>query len=133
MRIEYTAKRNLATGHTVDETYEIVCYAENYEPEFESLRNVNVSLDGSRVEIEGRGIVQTVDVTTDHIAAGSASDIFEEFLQSVMYGEEFVLDLASDSAATAVDPLNVKMMSSVYRRERPIPGYYRYSFTARVV
>lgn len=133
MRIEYQALRNLASGHTLNDTYEIVHYAESYEPEFRFAQTRNVSLDRSRVEVDLWGTEQQIDVTTDLMLLGTATEEFEEFLHSVAAGEQFIIDLGSDVAETEVDPLNVIMESGSYRREKPIPGYARYQFTVRVV
>lgn len=133
MRIQYTATRNIASGHSASTSYEIAHLAETLEPEFSSLRSVQKSLDGARMEVDYRGIEQTIDVTSDLIAAGSAANIFEEFLQSVMAGETFVFDGGSDTVGVSVDPKTCQLESNGYKRERPIPGYYRYRFTVRVV
>jgi hypothetical protein len=133
MRIEYTATRNIKAGHTLGNSYELVHYAEAIEPGFGALRSVNYSLDGSRMEVDFRGIVETAEIRTDLILRGAATGYFEEFLQSVMAGEEFVLDAASDTAGVVVSPLTCKLTSDRYTREFPIPTYCRYAFAVRVV
>jgi hypothetical protein len=133
VRIEYTATRNIASGHTLNEVYEIVVLGEQYEPEFKFAQTRQVSLDRSRTEVDLWGSDQLIAVVTDLIAVGSATNIFEEFLHSVAAGEQFVFDGASDTAATEVDAINVIMESSSYRREKPIPGYHQYRFTVRAV
>jgi len=132
MRIEYTARRNLAAGHTLDGAYEIVVLGERWEPAFDFEQTRNVSLDRSRVEVDLWGTEQFIDVTTDFIPIGTATAHFEEFLHSVAAGEDFLFDPSSDTAALAVSPLTVMMESSKYRRDRSMPGYYRYSFVVRV-
>lgn len=133
MRIEYTATRNIAAGHTADEGYEIVVLGQSYEDDFAFADTRNVSLDRSRMEVDLWGHDQTIDVTTDLIPVGSATAIFEEFLHSVAAGETFTIDLASDVAENEQTPQTVQMASSRYRRSKPINGYIQYSFTVRVV
>jgi hypothetical protein len=133
MRIEYESVRNIASGHAIYTTYEIVVLGEQYENEFKFSQTRNTSLDRSRTEVDLWGTDQLIDVVTDLIAIGSATDIFEEFLHSVAAGEQFVFDGASDTAETEVDAINVIMESGSYRREKPIPGFHQYRFTVRVV
>jgi hypothetical protein len=133
MRIVYTALRNLAAGHTLEESYEIVVFASVIEPEFEFKQNRQTSLDQSRVEVEVLGSYQMLDVSTDFIPVGTDTAEFEEFLHSVMHGESFVLDPDSDIAATVVGPLTVMMTSTRYRRDRSLPGHYAYGFSVRTI
>lgn len=133
MRIEYTAVRNLAPGHTAEEGYEIVVLGQSYEDDFAFADTRNISLDRSRMEVDYWGHDQQIDVTTDLIPVGTATAIFEEFLHSVAAGEDFIIDLEADVAATPVNPQSVQMLSSRYRRSKPINGYIQYSFTVRVI
>ena len=132
MRVEYTARRNIAPGHTLNEAYELVVLGEQYEDDFAFADTRNISLDKSRVEVDLWGVEQTIDVVTDLIPVASAS-LWEEFFHSVAAGEDFIIDLGSDVAESVVSPLTVIMESNRYRRSKPINGYVQYRFEVRAV
>lgn len=135
MRIEYTALRNIASGygHVLNDSYEIAVIASVIEPEFVSDQVRQTSLDRSRIEVEVLGEYRTFDVTTDFMPVGEQTAIFEEFLQSVIRGESFVLDPDSDEVGDSVDPATVMLESVRYRRDRSLPGHYAYQFSARTI
>jgi hypothetical protein len=132
VRIEYTALRNLATGHDVESRYELVVFAEAYAPDINFAQIRNTSLDRSRTEVDLVGYETTINVVTDLIPAANFP-LWEEFFHSVAAGEDFIIDLESDVSEQAENPINVIMESGRYTREKPIPGYIQYRFTVRAV
>lgn len=132
MRFEYTAKRNLATGHTVDTNYEIVIYGWTIEPRFNAVGPENVSLDGT-LERELYRIDTEYRVQTDAIDDGQDLENFEEFLHSVMGGESFTFDPDSDVAASAVNPLTCILKSRRLSRVRVSPLKFQFTFDVRTV
>lgn len=132
MRFEYTAKRNIATGHTLDDPYEIVIPGWVIEPAFSAVGPENVSLDGS-LERELYRIDTEYRVQTDAIDAGTDLEIFEEFLHSVMGGESFTFDPDSEIAATPVNPLTCILKSRRLTRNRVTPLRFQFTFDVRTI
>lgn len=132
MRFEYTAVRRVTSGHTSGNGYEIVIYGHVIDMTLEDVGPRNYSIDGTQQKELWR-IEERWRVTTDYIAEGTAGDEFEEFLASVMGGESFVFDPESDTAATAVNPKTVKMRTRSFKRSRPSPGRFQYTFEMEVV
>lgn len=127
MRIVYQARRNLATGHVVDDTYEIVMFAEILDPDYKIERAEQTSLDGT---VEHELLYQSEEwlVTTDLIPAGQDEENFREFLSSVAggVGEPFTFDPESEAAGVDVNPILVYLNTTSLRKSRPAPGYFRY-------
>lgn len=132
MRFEYVAKRNIASGHTLDDNYEIVIFGWVIDPSYDMVGPENESLDGS-IERELLRIDTEYRVQTDALASGSAVLEFEEFLHSVAAGETFTFDPDSDTVATPVNPLTVKMKTRRFTRERISPGQFQFTFDMRVI
>jgi hypothetical protein len=133
MRIAYVATRNLATGHSLEDAYEVVVYAESLERSIKADVSRQISVDRSSIESELRGFDRLYEVTTDHIAIGQNTENFEEFLESCINGETFTFDPDSDTALTEVNAMTAMLESTSYNPARSIPGYYQYSFTVRIL
>lgn len=133
MRIEYVATRKLAPGHSVDTSYELAVYADTLDSDIDAKGSRQVSLDRSRVESELYGIDRLYSVVTDHIPIGQASAEFEEFLESVINGENFIFDPDSDVVASIVNPLSALLESTGYSPRRNLPGHFQYAFTVRIL
>jgi len=128
VRFEYTALRNLATGHTLSADYEIAIPAWEVDPEFKPETSANTSLNG-QVETELYRIDTRWAVLTDLIDSGQDLENFEEFLFSVSGGEDFTFDPDSDVATVAVNPLSCILDTRTIRRRRPSPGKFQFGFT----
>lgn len=132
MRLIYSAKRNLATGHSVDTQYEIAIPAWVMEPRFLGIGPENRSIDGS-FERELYRIDTEYRVQTDRVESGQDVENFEEFLWSVSGGETFTFDPTSDTATVAGDPTTAMMISRRFNRTLISPGNYQYSFDVRTL
>lgn len=132
MRFIYQAKRKLATGHVLDDTYEILIAGEVIDPSYDSDRTQNESLDNT-IEVEFFGIVDYWDVVTDKIADGQDAENFLEFIASTAAGETFSFDPTGEELGVDDDPRSVLMVSDKLRRSRPSPLYFQYSLRMREI
>lgn len=133
MRIIYNAKRNLATGHSLDEIYEIVIAGEVIDPEFLAQRTENTSMDGTE-EFELHNIRTDWIIRTDIVQEGQATEDFEEFIWSTMAGEVFTFDPFSDQVGVDVAPRLVRQVLKRFRKRRTNhTSYHRYPLKLREV
>lgn len=130
MRFEYTATRNLATGHVLDDSYEIILGGWVIEPTHVSVGPENTSVDGT-LERELYRMDLQYRVQTDAIEAGQDLENFEEFLYSVAASETFTFDPDAETA-TPVTPLTCIMVSRRFPRQRISSQKFQFTFDVRV-
>lgn len=131
MRLIYTAKRNLAPGHTLEEEYEIARPHEDALPTLVRDVEEQRALNGTS-ETDLNYTDRTWTIITDHIT-NDAQLLAEhdEFFASVSVGEIFIFDPDSDVAGVDVNPLSCKMVSKSFPRRRTGPLSFKYSFKVR--
>ena len=128
----YTATRKLATGHTLNDSYEILIDGETIDPQHISRRTSLEALDLTE-EFEFFGIEDMWFFVTDLITDGQNAENFREFIASTAAGEQFTFDPDQTVAATPVSPVSVYMKSTRHRRSRPHPSHFRYSLQMREI
>lgn len=129
MFVEYTAARNLSSGHSASTSYYINFRASNFQTRYNGVRNQQVALSGSR-EVIGLRVENIYSVTATMID-GDDLDLWKEFLSSVAYGESFTLDIGFTATyASQVNPLTVKLLSESWNEVMldHTGDYYEISF-----
>lgn len=131
MRITYTARRKLVSGHTAATSYDIAVVAADLLPDLDIERNETESLSG-KVESNLSRLKDMWRVETDYIEIGDDLDEFTEFLASVANGETFTFDPDSDDVGTAVSPTTVMLSGrSQWRKRRVGPRHFTFTFDVR--
>lgn len=132
MRITYTAKRGIASGHSVGVSYNIDLYTGVPTPIVEPAARVAVAIDGTRETLLLR-VGRTWQFTSDHFTrTGSPStfDVVAEFLASVAGGEEFTFDPWRVPGGSSVAPVACVLEAG---NVAPVdPGYPVFALTATV-
>lgn len=123
MQIDYTAKRTLKAGHSVDTAYQFTLGTVQDDRAAVNEGAQNVALSGNTVTVVHRGDIMR-SITFQLVTASSTPDLddLREFLDSVKYGETFQIDTVDHILSSFKNP---------YREDRPAPGFYRFAFTAR--
>jgi len=134
MRFIYEARRRLATGHILNDEYEIALAGEVIDQQVEAKRKDTLSLDGT-AETDLQYVDMDWFVTTDIIADGQDAENFLEFISSTAggAGETFTFDPLSDVVGVDVQPTLVWMVSKRFRRNRKHPQYFQYTLRMREV
>ena len=131
MRFTYTAKRRLASGHSVETEYDYVIDGAAIDQDESIESETTTSLNGS-METDFQRIDVFWDVSTDFIETATRLAEFREFLASVAGGEVFTFDPEATDG-TAVDEYQVKLVSQRHRRRRiGMLDAYTYSVRMRV-
>lgn len=132
MRISYTAKRGIASGHSVGVSYNIDLYTAVPTQTVEPTARVAVAIDGTRETLLLR-VGRTWQFTSDHFTrTGSPStfDVVAEFLASVAGGEEFTFDPWRVPGGSSVAPVACVLEAG---NVAPVdPGYPVFALTATV-
>jgi hypothetical protein len=137
MRITYTAKRALASGHTAATSYDLDMYTQEPQRTYTPVRKRSVAIDGTEENLLLRIESQWTVVTDQFKRTGSAPtsrDLFVEFLASVMGGESFVFDpYRLPGGGADVLPLNVSLVSESVQITPidPSLGTYTATFSVR--
>ena len=123
--IDYTAKRSIKSGHSVDTDYQITVDVVAYNRRVNTQGNQSVALSGSTVSVIHR-TDYLIEVTTALIDSTTTPDIddMREFLDSVSNGESFDID-----GTTSI----LSSFSNPYQETRIAASQFRYSFTARAL
>lgn len=130
MRFIYTAKRNLATGHTVDTQYEIVIGGRAIDMSSQRVIASDRALDGT-TETDLKYIDKLWNVTTGTINTGQDLENFEELIDSVSAGESFTFDPDGTQLGVPVNERTVELVSVGHRRQRQSPLSYVYPLQMR--
>lgn len=110
MRITYTARRRIASGHTAGNSYDLDLYAARLVPNFNTQRAVNRGNEGDQ-EVSFFYSDEEWAIQTDHMDA-STRDIFMEFFASHLAGEYFTFDPDRNPGDVAdVDPREAVLVS----------------------
>jgi hypothetical protein len=139
VRITYTAKRKIASGHTAGNSYTLDMLTTEAQRTLVPRRKTNEALDSSEENVL-LNIKSLWSVTTDQYkrsgSAPTARDLLEEFFASVMAGELFVFDpYRLPSGGADVLPMNCTLVDGPFD-STPIDGgvaVYTTSFTVREV
>lgn len=130
MRFIYTPLTNLATGHDTQTEYEIVVEAAR-------LDEVNTSKEVRRIALDGTPetgqfhTVRTWKVTTDYIEVGQDTENMEEFLHSMLGGNQFVFDPDSSTPDVDVSETDCILDAKKYTPKRISNTYRTYTFKIR--
>jgi hypothetical protein len=134
VRVTYTAKRNLASGHSAAVAYSIDLYATVIPTLTPEVRQA-VAIDGTLETVLSR-ITRTYDVQTDFFTdSGSPStlDLVNEWIASVMGGEQFEFDADRVPGGSAVAPVDVTLAPGPVTPARTGPALYSIAVTLREV
>ena len=132
--IDYTAKRSIKAGHTIDVVYQIELFVSrqirNYVPDGKR----NVSISGNTVDVINRRDI-IYNLTSVIIDDGPLTEplidnaLMLEFLDSTATGEEFQMDVTGTTEFFIMDklknPYSVRRIGDL--------NLFRYSFTARKI
>lgn len=111
--ITYTAKRNLKSGHSIDNDYEIDIALMQLDDEMPRAQaSISRSIGGNQVTVLNR-IDEHLQVMTDYIESDGTgtpdTDDFLEFFHSVAGGESFTFNNGSDQTVVMVgNPTRVR-------------------------
>jgi hypothetical protein len=137
MRVTYTAKRSLASGHSAATSYDLDMFTQESERTYTPTRKRSVAIDGTEENLLLR-VESTWSVVTDHFtrtgSAPTTRDLFVEFIASVMGGESFVFDpYRLPGGGADVLPLNVSIVTGSVQITPIDPGLdvYTASFSVR--
>ena len=136
MRIAYTAKRNLASGHSALTTYNLDAYTTEPVATLAEQRTRQVAIDGTE-ENQLLRIERTWTIITDQYSrlgsAPTGRDLMLEFIASVMAGEAFTFDpYRLPGGGADIAPRSVTLVSGTFA-ETPIdPGSATYTATFQV-
>ena len=133
MRIAYYATQSIITGHVVDTEYVMGIGAADIARTRTIKKTVRRAIAGNRRDLlhyrKYKWAITTVSIDPADL------DQWDEFLESVSLGEIFVFDPDGD-ASTEVNPVNVKLVNSSYKRKLHVKETgdttdqrYRYSFS----
>lgn len=132
MRITYTAKRALASGHTLGNSYDIDLYTGVPTGSIEPTARRATAIDGTLETLLLR-VGRTWQFSSDHFTrTGSPStfDVVAEFLASVAGGEEFTFDPWRVPGGSSVAPVACVLEAG---NVAPVdPGYPVFALTATV-
>jgi hypothetical protein len=139
MRVTYTAKRALASGHSASTSYNLDMYTQEPQRTYAPTRKRAVAIDGTEENLLLR-IESTWSVTTDQFkrtgSAPTSRDLFIEFFASVMGGEQFIFDpYRLPGGGADVLPLNVTIVNESVQLIPidPSLGIYTATFSVREV
>ena len=135
----YTARRNLITGHTAGLAYDVESEMQVLAPASKENAKTHVSLDGSSETLLHR-VEDTWQLTTVPLSDLADSDFekFKEFLTSVMGGEQFTFD-AYGTVASPDNVQNSKYIAGSYKPQRvsnisqSSAGVFAVSFRLRIL
>lgn len=127
MQIDYTAKRNLKSGHSADTAYQIDVDLSQSDRVSTTEGNQSIALSGETVTVVHR-YQEVYSLTTAIISSSSTPDLddLREFLDSVKGGETFQLDLSGSSEDYVLDSI-----SNPFTENRVPVGKFRFSFRVR--
>ena len=132
MRFTYSAKRSITAGHSATVQYDFIIAGARIDQEFDAIREETISLSGEQ-ESDLQRIDEMWSCTTDFVETPERRALFEEFLHSVMGGEQFTFD-PDATGASDVDPHTVVLVSKGVRRRRVgVISSYTYDLRMRVV
>ena len=139
MRVTYTAKRAIASGHSAASSYDLDMYTQEPQRTYSPTRKRSVSIDGTEENLLLR-IESTWTVVTDQFtrngSAPTTRDLFVEFLASVMGGEAFIFDpYRLPGGGADVLPMNVTIVSESLSLTPidPSLGTYTATFSVREI
>lgn len=128
--VTYIAKHSIAPGHTIDTEYTILVKAKELQKTFGIKRDDSESISGYRESVIQHRWREWNFKTIPLNATESA--IFEEFLDSVLGGEVFDLDVSSNDTGNTPNLMQVQIDSkSVQRVAASGNAYFSYSFNVR--
>lgn len=127
MRILYTALRDLADGHTVDENYEIAIQPRELLPTIKEHGQVERALDGTRYAFNER-TEKRWSIDTGWLSRDVEWPIFQEFIASVIRGETFIFDPYSFAEGDIVDQRTVYLETRTMRPKVENAGNVSYRF-----
>lgn len=130
MQIDYIAKRSLKAGHTVDTLYTINVLLNRADRTYTGVGRRNIAISGSTVTTIHRRD-EFWDLTTAIISDTGTpdNDDLKEFLDSVVSGEVFQIDISGSLQNCILD-----QFKNPFRRIRVgFDELYRYSFRVRMV
>lgn len=130
--VEYTAQRDLASGHSQGSTYYIDFGASQLNRQVSRVAITNKSISGVRETIHQRNEVKW-DITATFIAAADLED-WREFIGSVSHGETFTIDLWG-TYASPVETFTAVMDSDSWTETilDNVGNYFSISFTVEIV
>jgi hypothetical protein len=135
MRFTYTARRSIASGHSLASIYTLALYAQSLIPVDNPVREQNIANDGTEENLLFR-IDTTWQITTDWVndsgSAPTPMDLLREFLRSVAGGEQFTFD--PTGYASDVNPQAAKLVPGTlyYQRVATNMNTYQVSFSVRM-
>lgn len=130
MNIIYTAKRNLISGHSADTEYEFDVNVSGYDRTSKPNSETSVSIDQSAVQTLLHGIEESYAIRTIPLPDTSTKALqMREFLDSVVSGEDFTVDLYG-TVSTIDDPIIVTL-SGDYTESRVSMHNIIFSFSVR--
>lgn len=129
--ITYTAKRNLAAGHSVSTDYNLETASHTIAPDYDPvLGGEGVAQDGTTEAVLDR-IDRGYSITTDFITAANLP-LWNEFLDSVAVKESFTFD-AYGTITTPVSPQTVLLDGKPSYQRVGATMNYQISFKVRVL
>ena len=129
--IEYTAKRGLVAGHTVDTVYKIEFGIATHNERMNIVNTKHKALDGT-TETTLHRIEDSINISTGFLTEALNAEI-TEFLKSCAAGETFTFDRFG-TTATPSDPITCELTtkSNTARRVAKTDTFKR-SFIIKVV
>ena len=129
MQIDYTAKRSVQAGHSIDTPYTINIDLYENDRTFKAHGVENKALNGNTVAVIHR-VEETNNLTTVLVSAATSPTVLDmrEFLDSVVGGEVFQLDISGVS----ID-YKLHSMTKPYSERELERSNFRYSFQVRPV
>lgn len=134
MRVTYTAKRALASGHSASTSYDLDLLASVPVATLNPINRQAVAIDGTPETLLLR-IERTWSFSTDHFTrSGSPStyDLVQEWLASVMGGETFTFDPYRVPGGSAVSPVSVILVPGSAVLQPINEGTQIYTLSAQV-
>lgn len=131
----YTAKREIASGHSASTTYTIDVKCIEIKPGRDIKKNESRAMDGITTETQLVYNLKTWKITTQALV-GTPLDYMREFLQSVIGGEtlqfdEFGFAASPDNAISAILVGDYDEARAVRQGDGGAGDYFRFSFTIR--
>ena len=129
--VNYTAKRNISSGHVIDTAYDLDFRGSATVSQLTPVRTQSVSLDGTTETVldrlDDRWAVTATGITEAQLP------LWREFSGSVAAGESF----SFDAYGTAASPDNVQSViiesGVTIARQAQFIEYFTASFTVRVL
>lgn len=127
MIITYTAKNEIASGHTAGNIYQLTVGAARFEHSMESDSQTTTSLDKKNRETISYGYQIPISIETTGIAPADL-DNWREWAASVIGGEEFSIDASGAVNAPAGSFLCYLWGNITGPSQMGSAKYWRYSF-----